>query len=56
MKRFPIGGILAALVFVVCVATIVIANQTTGWPNLIAMLLALAGLIGLLAAYNRKYR
>lgn len=49
-------GLLAAVVTIVCVAVIIVNQTTVGWPNLIAMLLALAGLIVLLALYNRRFR
>lgn len=54
--KINLKAVLAAVVFVVCVAAVIIANQTTGWANLGVMLLGLAGLITLLALYNRRYR
>lgn len=47
-----IGGFLAALF----VAVIVVAQRSVGWPQLCLMLLALFGLIGLLALYNRRFQ
>lgn len=51
-----VSGIVAAVVFVVCIVTVVVAQQTTGWLNLLFMIVALAVLIGMLALYNRRYR
>lgn len=56
MTRERVGAIVAGVVFIACVTTVVIANQTVSWFNLALMLIALAGLISLLALYNRKYR
>ena len=39
-----------------CVAVVAVARATVGWPNLLVMLAALAGLLVLLAAYNRRFR
>jgi len=49
-------GLLAAAVFVGCLAVVVVNQQTVGWPNLAAMLGALAALIAMLALYNRRFR
>jgi hypothetical protein len=45
-----------ALVAAACVAVVVIARTTAGWGNLLVMLAALAGLLALLASYNRRFR
>jgi len=39
-----------------CVAVVVAARATVGWGNLLAMLAGMAGLLVLLAAYNRRFR
>lgn len=39
-----------------CVAIVVMARTTIGWDNLLIMLAALAGLLALLASYNRRFR
>lgn len=49
-------GIIHAVVFVAAIATIIIAQQTTGWPQLLTMLVALAVLIAQLALFNRRHR
>ncbi|WP_200936462.1 MULTISPECIES: hypothetical protein [unclassified Plantibacter] len=56
MTKERVGAVVAAVVFVSCVAAVIIANQSVGWLNLGVMLLGLAGLITLLALYNRKFR
>lgn len=49
-------GILVAVIFVVCVALVVIGQKEIGYAGLGKQLLGLAGLLGLLWAYNRQYR
>ncbi|EKX69068.1 hypothetical protein Sipo8835_00990 [Streptomyces ipomoeae] len=44
------------LVAAVCLTLVVTARTTVGWGNLLTMLAALAGLLALLAAYNRRFR
>ncbi|GGJ48545.1 DUF6903 family protein [Streptomyces brasiliensis] len=44
------------LVAAACVALVVIERSTIGWGHLGVMLLALAGLLMLLASYNRRFR
>ncbi|MFE9644995.1 DUF6903 family protein [Streptomyces sp. NPDC006365] len=39
-----------------CLTLVVTARTTVGWGNLLVMLVALAGLLFLLAAYNRRFR
>lgn len=43
------------VVFIVCLALIIIGQRTTGRLELGIMLLGLAGLLGLLYDYNRKF-
>lgn len=45
-----------ALVAAACVTLVVTARTTVGWGDLLLMLAALAGLLALLAAYNRRFR
>ncbi|MDF2989852.1 MAG: hypothetical protein K0S37_366 [Microbacterium sp.] len=49
-------GVLTAVAFVACIAVVVIAHQTVGWLSLACMLAGLAGLLVLLALYNRRHR
>ncbi|MFJ2532614.1 DUF6903 family protein [Microbacterium maritypicum] len=49
-------GLLASLVALACIVIVVVGQMTVGWPSLIAMLAATAGLITLLALYNRRSR
>ncbi|WP_392673281.1 DUF6903 family protein [Streptomyces sp. LN785] len=44
------------LVAAACVALVVVERKTIGWGHLGVMLLALAGLMALLASYNRRYQ
>lgn len=55
VKRILIG-IIVAIVFVVCVALIVIGQRNVGPQGLLMMLVGLAGLIFLLWMYNRQYK
>ena len=49
-------GILAAIVFVVCIVLVVIGQKNVGPTGLLTMLLGLAGLLVLLGLYNRQYK
>ena len=49
-------GILIAIVFVVCVALVIIGHRNIGLAGLGTQLLGLAGLIILLWLYNRQYK
>ncbi|MEO3796142.1 hypothetical protein ABGB14_38595 [Nonomuraea sp. B10E15] len=44
------------LVAALCVAVVVVARATVGWGSLAIMLVALCGLLALLASYNRRFR
>ncbi|MFD1541813.1 DUF6903 family protein [Nonomuraea guangzhouensis] len=39
-----------------CVAVVVTARTTVGWGSLAIMLAGLAGLLAVLASYNRRFR
>ncbi|HEX6358122.1 DUF6903 family protein [Actinophytocola sp.] len=39
-----------------CVVIVVVARPTVGWGSLLVMLTALAGLLVLLAVYNRRFQ
>lgn len=54
--REVVTGVLALVVAVACVLIVIVNQQTVGWPNFLAMMAALLGLIVLLALYNRRYR
>ncbi|WP_200301561.1 DUF6903 family protein [Streptomyces adelaidensis] len=59
MKESTRTAVLAAartLVAAACVALVVTARTTVGWGHLLVMLAGLAGLLALLAAYNRRFR
>ncbi|MFI5797811.1 DUF6903 family protein [Streptomyces sp. NPDC051677] len=45
-----------ALVTAGCLTLVVTARTTVGWGRLLVMLAALAGLLVLLAMYNRRFR
>ncbi len=44
-----------AVVAAACVAVVVTAQATVGWGSLALMLAALAGLLAVLASYNRRF-
>ncbi|MFE4690197.1 DUF6903 family protein [Streptomyces sp. NPDC056749] len=44
------------LIAAACVALVVVERGTIGWGHLAVMLVALAGLLALLASYNRRFR
>ena len=48
-------GIIVAVIFIASVALIIIGQKNIG-QGLLTMLAGLAGLIGLLAFYNHKYK
>lgn len=48
--------VLAAVIFIVCIALVVIGQRDIGLRGTLVMILGLAGLIGLLYSYNRKYK
>lgn len=54
--RALVIGVVHAVVFIAAITTIIIAQQTTGWPQLLTMLGALAVLIAQLALFNRRHR
>lgn len=48
--------ILKIIIFVVCMSLIIWGQRTTGYINLAAQFVGLAGLLGLLYHYNKAYR
>lgn len=51
-----ITGIVVAVIFAVCLALVIVGQKNVGPKGLLTMLVGLAGLIGLLAFYNSKYK
>ena len=49
-------GIIVAVIFVVCLALIMIGQKNIGVPGLIMELAGLVGLLTLLFIYNNKYK
>lgn len=49
-------GIIVVVIFIVSVALIIVGQKHIGPQGLLTMLVGLAGLIGLLAFYNHKYK
>jgi len=47
--------VIKVLLFIFCLALIIIGQKTVGKMELGLMLIGLAGLLGLLYDYNRKY-
>ena len=54
--KHTLAMVLAAVIFIVCIALVVIGQRDIGLRGTLVMILGLAGLIGLLSAYNRKYK
>lgn len=48
--------IIAVIVFLVCLFLVINGQRTVGFPNLLEMLIGLAGILALLFLYNRPYR
>ncbi|MEU6720802.1 hypothetical protein ABZ897_55905 [Nonomuraea sp. NPDC046802] len=58
MKESTRGALLVTartLIAAGCVAVVVAARPTVGWGALAIMLAALAGLLAVLASYNRRF-
>ena len=49
-------GVLAAIVFVVCLALVIIGQRNLGPQGLVTQLVGLAGLLILLWLYNRQFK
>ncbi|WP_373215428.1 hypothetical protein [Ruminococcus sp. 5_1_39BFAA] len=54
--KHTLAMVLAAVIFIVCIALVVIGQRDIGLRGTLVMILGLAGLIGLLYSYNRKYK
>ena len=51
-----IGTILKAVLFVIFLVMVIWGQRQIGYGNLAMMLIGLAGMLGLLYSYNRKYK
>ena len=51
-----VTGIIAALIFIMCVALIAVGQKNVGPKGLFTLLAGLAGLVSLLAFYNSKFK
>lgn len=49
-------GLLAAIVFVVCIVLVIVGQKSVGPTGLLTMLVGLAGLLVLLGIYNKQYK
>lgn len=49
------GNIIRVILLIVCIVLTVIGQKTVGKPYLFMEILGLAGMLGLLWDYNRKY-
>ncbi|MFE0631533.1 DUF6903 family protein [Streptomyces sp. NPDC058864] len=59
MKDSTRAGLLVVvrtLIAAALVALVVVERTTVGWGHLAGMLVALGGLLALLASYNRRFR
>ena len=54
--RGVLTGTARAVAAAACIAAVVTAQSTVGWGSLAVMLVGLAGLLALLASYNRRFR
>lgn len=54
--RQILTGVIAAIVFVLCIVLVVVGQRNIGPQGLLTMLAGLAGLVALLWFYNRQYR
>ncbi len=51
-----VTGVILAIIFCVCVALVILGHRNIGLTGLVTQLVGLAGLLGLLAYYNSKYK
>lgn len=51
-----LSAVIKLVIFVVCMALVIWGQITTGYVNLAAQIVGLAGLLGLLYHYNKAYR
>lgn len=49
------GNIIRIILLIVCIVLTVVGQKTIGKPYLLMEILGLAGMLGLLWDYNRKY-
>lgn len=48
--------ILYLIIFIVCIALLVLGQRNIGVEGLLVMLVGLAGILGLMYIYNKKYQ
>ncbi len=53
MKKW-VSGVIALIIFIVCIGLIIYGQRTVGYRELGLMLIGLMGMLGLLYAYNKK--
>lgn len=53
--KMSIFSVVKSLIFIICLAFIVFGQKTIGKPYLLMQLVGLAGWLGLLWDYNRKF-
>jgi multisubunit Na+/H+ antiporter MnhB subunit len=51
-----VRNVVTAIAFIACIVVVIVAHQTVGWLSLAFMLAGLAGLLVLLALYNRRHQ
>ena len=49
-------GLICLIVFIVCVALIVVGQRNVGPTGLMTMIVGLLGILGLMYMYNKKYQ
>lgn len=55
-RKQILSVIVQVIIFIICLALVIIGQRNVGPQGTLVMILGLAGLIGLLYHYNRKFK
>ena len=55
-RKQILSVIVQVIIFIICLVLVIIGQQNVGPQGTLVMILGLAGLIGLLYHYNRKFK
>ncbi len=55
-RKQILSVIVQVIIFIVCLALVIVGQKNVGPQGTLVMILGLAGLIGLLYHYNRKFK
>ncbi len=55
-RKQILSVIVQVIIFIVCLALVIVGQRNVGPQGTLVMILGLAGLIGLLYHYNRKFK